>query len=172
MSASGKSTKRSRTARAVRLVEGARKHYESGEILRYASAQRTREEVTARLQALIDLRGEVEAAKAALAAKLHEEETLAPALCKDMDAFEAFVRVTFGDSPEALADFGLLPPKAPAPLTTEQHQVAVAKRKATREARGTRGKRARLRIKGDVVGVVTTPVKAEPEVVTVKIGPE
>jgi hypothetical protein len=160
MSASGKSTKRSRTARAARLIAGARKHFASGEVLRYASAQRTTDEVTSGLHALVVLREEVEAAKAVLAGKLRAEEAQAPALCADMDAFEAFVRAAFGNSPDALADFGLAPRKALAPLTTEQQQLAVAKRKATREVRGTVGKRARLRVKGDVVGLVSTPVKA------------
>jgi hypothetical protein len=162
MSASGKSTKTSRTARAALLITGARKHFGSREILRYASTQHTSDEVTAGLQTLVDLRNEVEAAKAVLAAKLHAEEAHAPALCADMDAFEAFVRAAFGNSPDVLADFGLAPRKPPTPLTTEQQAVAVAKRKATREARGTVGKRARLRIKGDVVDVVATPVKAIP----------
>lgn len=161
MSASGKSTKKSRTARAALLIAGAQKHFGNEEVLRYASGQRTPAEVTASMQALIELRREVEAAKAVLATKLLAEAEQAPALCREMDDFEAFVRVVFGQSPEVLADFGLEPRKKPAPLTADQQLVAAAKRQATREARGTRGKRARLRIKGDaVVGVVVTPVKA------------
>ncbi len=35
-------------------------------------------------------------------------------------AFTAYVRVTFGNQPEALADFGIPPIKATTPLTVEE----------------------------------------------------
>ena len=75
-------------------------------------------------------------------------------------AFVSFVRGTFGESPEVLADFGLLPKKVRKPLTVEQLAAAKAKRAATRKARGTTSKKQKLAVKGDVTGVVVTPITA------------
>lgn len=75
-----------------------------------------------------------------------------------MSAVIAFVRFNFGSDPEALADFGLKPPKARTPLTAEQKAAAAAKRKATREARGTKGPKAKKDIHGNVTAkLVVTP---------------
>ena len=51
-----------------------------------------------------------------------------------MAAFVAFVKATFGNSPDVLADFGLKPKKATTPLTVEQKAAAAAKREGN--ARG------------------------------------
>jgi hypothetical protein len=45
-------------------------------------------------------------------------------------------------------------------MTVEAKAVAVAKRDATRQARGTTSKKQKLAVKGDVTGVVLTPVTA------------
>jgi hypothetical protein len=47
-----------------------------------------------------------------------------------MAAYVAFVKATFGASPDALADFGLKPRKARPPLTIDQMAAAAAKRTA------------------------------------------
>jgi len=48
-------------------------------------------------------------------------------------------------------------------MTVEKRAAAAAKREATRQARGIIGKRKRAGVKGDVTGVVVTPVKAPHE---------
>jgi hypothetical protein len=159
MSASGKSTKESRRNRARSLAAGAQKHLAGAGVLTFSSADHTLADIVDGLQTLVGLRAAVEAAKLALRMALEAEENQAPGLCAWMDAFEAYVRARFSASPDVLGDFGLAPYKERTPLTTDQQRVAVAKRNATRKARGTMGKRARLRIKGDVVGVVTAPVR-------------
>jgi hypothetical protein len=58
-----------------------------------------------------------------------------------------------------LADFGISL-KQRGPLTVEEKTAAVAKRAATRAARHTMGPKQKLEVKGDVTGVVVTPVKA------------
>jgi hypothetical protein len=50
------------------------------------------------------------------------------------------------------------PPKVRAPLDTEKRVMATAKAKATRKARGTMGKKQKLTVKGDVTGVIVTPI--------------
>jgi hypothetical protein len=84
--------------------------------------------------------------------------------------YRRFVLATFGTATEALADFGLAPPKAPAPRTTEQRAAAKAKLRATRQARGTTSKKQKLVVKGKVTGVTITPV-VEPTPTTPTVQP-
>jgi hypothetical protein len=83
------------------------------------------------------------------------ENTKAAPVIRDL---RRFLRATFGNATEALADFGLKPTKAPAPKTAEQRVVATAKLRATRKARGTASHKQKLAVKGNVVGVDVTPV--------------
>jgi hypothetical protein len=69
-----------------------------------------------------------------------------------------FLRATFGTATSDLAEFGLEPDKARRPLTSEERLAATEKLRATRKARGTKGRRERLLVKGNVTGVVVTPV--------------
>lgn len=82
-----------------------------------------------------------------------------------MSAVVAFVRFNFGGDPQALADFGLPPRRTPTPPTAETKAAAVAKREATREARGTKGPKAKQKIHGTVTAqlVVTPAAPATPE---------
>ncbi len=61
----------------------------------------------------------------------------------------------FGAQSVKLADFGWTPRKKVV-LTPDQKVAAAAKRKATREARGTKGPKAKLGIKGTVPSATTT----------------
>ena len=123
----------------------------------------TVDDATGQLQALVTNRAAVVAAQAAAQAKVATERTQTPALDAFADAFEAFVRVQFGAQADVLVDFGLAPPKARTPLTSEQKAVAAAKRAATRAARGTTGKNAKQAVHGNVTAkVVVTPVTEGP----------
>ena len=66
----------------------------------------------------------------------------------------------FAHSSEALAEFGLEPKKKRRPATAEEVLVSAAKLRATRAERRTMGKRQKAAIKGNVTGVVITPVTA------------
>jgi hypothetical protein len=81
-----------------------------------------------------------------------------------MSAYVAFLKAAFGDTPDALAIFGLPPRKLVKTPTAKARAAAVVKGEATRAARGTRGKVAKEDVTGGVVDVVLTPVKAaEPQ---------
>jgi hypothetical protein len=158
MSKSGLSNE---VSRVKQLITGTKAHYPNGsEQLTIGGATRTVSEFTALLQSFVDLREAVDAAKAASEAKLEAERAQAPSL---RGFIATFVKGTFGNSPEVLADFGIRPRKAPAPLTAEQKAVAVEKRKATRAARHTMGKNQRKGVKGAVQVTVTTTPLAEPQ---------
>jgi hypothetical protein len=149
-----------RSALAKALAAGAGKHYPAGTKLPIGGESLTIPEIQAKLTSLASLRSDVVTARSALTAKLVTEAAQAPDLIAFLDAFVQVVRGSFTGQPDVLADFGLKPPKARTPLTAEQQAAAKAKRKATRDARGTTGSKAKQAIHGDVTGVVVTPVTA------------
>ena len=156
----GKSTE---AALAEQLAAGTKTHFATAASLAFASATFTPAQVEASLNTLASLRNDVEDAKVALEAKLAAEAEQLPTLRAFMSAYVQFLLATFSKSPGILADFGLKAKKAKAPLTVEQKAAAAAKRKATRAARGTTSAKKKALIKGNVTGVVVTPVTASPE---------
>ena len=148
---------------AIQLIAGTKTHFANAASLAFASATFTPAQVETSLNTLASLRNDVEDAKVALEAKLAAEAEQLAGLRAFMSAFVQFVRATFSKSPGTLADFGLKAKKAKAPLTVEQKATAAAKRKATRAARGTTSAKKKALIKGNVTGVVVTPVTASPE---------
>lgn len=154
-------TKSNTTVRAQQLLAGTKVKYPNGsDKLSFGGADYTVDQVEAKLQSVVDLRAAVESAKAVTKTKLAAEQAQWPALLLFLSAYVAFLKAAFGNAPDALAIFGLPPKKVRTPPTAEQTAAAVAKRAATREARQTTGPVAKLAIKGDVTGVVVTPIKA------------
>ncbi len=151
--------KNNTVARVKNLITGTAKRYPNGsQELFFGGTTRTVSAITLLLQSFVELREAVIAQQAATRTKVAAERAQAPALLAVIDEYVAFVRASFGAQPEALVDFGLAPRKARLPLTTEQKAVALAKRKATRAARGTLGKKQKKAVKGNVTGVVVSPV--------------
>jgi hypothetical protein len=153
---SNSKSKKAEVARAALFITGLEKHFASGSPLTFASAAHIPSDLVKSFQALIDLRGAVNAARSALQAKLGAEASGAPAIFILMDDFEAFVKLTFKAEPEVLVDFGLAPRKARKPLTAAQQAAANAKAAATRKARGTVGPVKKKAVKGNVEGVTIT----------------
>jgi hypothetical protein len=155
-------TKTNQVSRAKQLIAGANKHFPNGsQTLTVGGAAYTVTALTALLQSFVDLREAVAVSKAASKAKIVAERAQAPSLRGVISAFVAYVKASYGNSPDVLADFGLSPRKATTPLSAEQTAVAVAKRAATRAARHTAGKLQKKAIKGAVnVTVTTTPLAA------------
>jgi hypothetical protein len=158
-------------ALAEQLIAGTGKHLASTTQVMVAGGSFTPTQVTEKLQALVKLRTDVDAAKATTQAKLAAEKTDMAPLRTFMGAYVAFVKAAYPNSPDVLADFGLHPRKAPTSLTVEAKAAAAAKRKATRAARHVMGSKQRTSIKGDVSGVTVTPVVAAPPTATVPTGP-
>ncbi len=146
-------------ARAQSLIAGAKKHLTNVTQVTLAGQSLTPAQVVEKLQALVDLRTAVDAAKASTKAKLAAEATDAPALRTFMGAFATYVKAAHQNAPDVLADFGITT-KARAPQTVEQKTAAAAKRAATRAARHTMGKKQRAKVQGDVTGVTVTPIAA------------
>jgi len=156
--------KSTRAARAGSLIAGARKRFPNGgQTLTFGggAVTVTVDAVVKELQTLIDNRAATTAAQAAARDKVKAEREQAPALVAFMKAFEDFVRFAFGADTAALADFGLPPRKERTPKKAVDKAVAAAKAEATREARGTKGPKARKAVRGNVTAtLVVTPAPA------------
>jgi hypothetical protein len=147
--------------RAEALSTGTTKHFPDPTAkVAFGGGTYTVAEVNGNLEQVVTLRNEANDAEALAQAKRAAERTQLPNLVLFMAAYVAFVKATFGNSPDVLADFGLVPRKARTPLTVEQKAAAKAKRDATRVARGTKGPVAKKAIVGNVVGVTVTPILA------------
>ena len=146
------------------LIAGVQKSLASGQST-FGGGSFTAAQIVEKLQLIVDLRAAVTAAQATTDAKVDAEDTQLPGLLGFMSALEQFVRVTFVGQADVLAGFGLEPRKATTPLTVEQKAAATAKNKATRAARGTKGTKAKLGIRGAVIGVEVNPIVAGPSVV-------
>jgi len=149
------------STRAEDLGAGTTKHYTNpAQVLAFDGASIAVSAVTTKLQRIVTLRANTESAQAAAREAVAAEENELPALLAFMTSYTAFVKVTFGNTPTVLADFGLAPKKARTPPSPAAKVAAAAKRKATRAARGTTGPKKKLSVKGNVTGVQITPVTA------------
>ena len=152
-------------AAARQFIAGTTKHLGSLAQVTLLGGSLTPGQIESKLQALIDLRSDVDAAKATATAKIANEAAQTPALLALMGALESYVKATFGSSPDVLADFGLAP-KARAQVTVEAKAVAAAKRKATRAARHTMGPKQKKGITGVVPDELVIPTRASAPTVT------
>ena len=152
-------------ALAKSLIAGTNKHLGNITQVLLAGGSYTAAQITSKLDQLVRLRTDVDAAKATTKGRLAVEKTDMPALRIFMDALVSFVKAAYGNAPEVLADFGLTP-KAVTPLTVEAKAAAAAKRKATRAARNTMGSKQKKDVKGNVIGITLTPLTAAHPVVT------
>ncbi len=148
---------------ATQLVAGTKKHFSNVSSLSFGGGTFTPAQVETSLQTLSDLRSAVDDAKTVTKAKLADEQAQAPSLRIQMDAF---VKASFGNSPDILADFGLAPKKVRAPLTVAQKATAAAKRAATRAARHTMGSKQKKDVKGTITTIIGSTPSTAPQPVT------
>jgi len=138
------------------LIAGTLKHFPNGSFTLGNTAYTT-SSLVALFQSVIDAIGAANAAKAsakdAVAAMRAVKAKVSPVALD----YTRFLLATFRTATQDLADFGL-EIKSRKPRTSEQNAAAAAKAKSTRTARGTMSKKKKLAIKGNVTGVVMTPV--------------
>ncbi len=107
-------------------------------------------------QSSLDARAAVAAGHATYQGALKaRDEAEATRLAAD-ESLKAWVLARFGAGSTEASGFGFVPRKQPAVSGRETRAAAVVQNKATREARGTVGKKAKLKIKG-VVPTSTAP---------------
>jgi hypothetical protein len=159
---SSKVSKAAEVTQATQLIAGVNKTLATTPSFTVAGTVYTPAQVTTDLQQIVTLITDVDTAKSVVQAKLAVENAQLPALRVVMAALVAYVKLTWGNSPDVLATFGLKPKKAATKPTTMEKVVAVAKRASTRKARGTTSKKAKMAIQGNVADVVVTPIETQP----------
>jgi hypothetical protein len=110
-------------------------------------------------QSRIDAANQVAAAKAQWVDLGKKYATLNVTADLVARALKQYVMNVYGATSPVLADFGFTAAKR-TPLSVAEQTQAIAKRRATRKARNTLGKKQKAAIKGDVTGVTVTPVTA------------
>ena len=144
-------------ALAQKLMAGTTKHLTGTTPVLLGGSSYTPSQINDKLQAIVNLRSDVDASKASTKAKLTAETTQMPALRTFTGALVSFIKGAYASQPDVLADFGISP-KARTPLTAEAKTAAVVKRAATRAARHTLGTVQKKSVKGAVTGITVTPI--------------
>jgi hypothetical protein len=152
-----KPTKASTLGHVQALIAGTKQHFPSSTITLGNTAYTTASLVEL-LQSLADAIAATDtvhaASKEAVSALRASRAKVSPV----MAAYKRWILTTFGNAAQTLVDFGVQAPKARTPLTTGKLAAAAAKAASTRKARGTVGSKKKLAVKGDVTGVIVTPV--------------
>ena len=154
-----KVSKAAALAQVQAIIAGTEKHFPSGQFT-LGNAVYTTASLLQVLQGLETALAAANTAQASAKDALSSLRTTEASASPVIQAYVRYVRATYGSSTQNLADFGLAPPKARAPLTSEEKAAAAAKSRATREARGTKGKKQKLAVTGNVTGITITPVTA------------
>ena len=150
-------TRRDVLAELRSLASGVQKHLTTGPY-GIAGQTYTATELLTRVQVSVDSAVRVQEARAALVDALANDSAIHKSEAEFLRSLRNIILGAFSNSSETLAEFALEPKKKRRPLTAEESLEAAAKLRATRAERRTMGKRQRARIKGDVTGVVITPV--------------
>ncbi len=155
---------RNRTTQVGRdqqIIDGIRSDLQGVQTLHLAGQTFTPTSLEAYFEQRVELANRIAAAKAEWQRAIREcEATDAEARTVVRD-LRAFVVGMFGDGSPRIANFGFTPVRA-VPWTDEKKAAAVAKRAATRKARGTLGPKARL-----LITATTSPAApSQPETAT------
>ena len=130
------------------LIKGLLKHVDGTEPLLLGGKKYKREELIAFCQAQLEAIAQVEAAEARVTVLRAKRDALAQGHKPVIRALEHHLRATLGADNLTLAEFGFRPAKKRKKPSGQEMLKAAEKGRATREARGTVGKKERLKIKG------------------------
>ena len=131
------------------LIAGAQK-YLVGQTLTIGKQSYTPQQIVDLLQGRVTAAEAVVTAKAGVTAALKAEKDERTKTGAFVRGFTTIVLGMYSELPDTLAVFGLKPRKS-TKKTVETLSTAIAKNKATRKARGTKGKRQKEDIKGTIV---------------------
>jgi hypothetical protein len=136
------------------LLAGTQKHFSNSASLPFGGSTHAPTEIETALQRRMTAAGATGTARTAFHSAVAAERQARAETSKFVQQFRAFVLATFGEDLNALADFGLAPRKT----TVKPPVVKVAaaqKARATRQARGTKGKTQKKAIKGATTAPAT-----------------
>ncbi len=159
MSSSTSKSKAATLAQVQALLAGTQKHTPNGSFT-FGGATYTAAALGQLIESLVAAINAVTAAQTGAKAAVTALDGVKAKVVPVLQGYKRYLRTTYGNDPQTLADYGLQPAKAAKPRSGEQNAAAAAKAKATRIARGTASKKQKLAVKGNVTGVVVTPVTA------------
>jgi hypothetical protein len=142
-------------ARDSNIVAGIGKRLQSVQTVMLDGTAYAPSELTDLYESQISGTANIAALRAQLKDALLAEQVLAKRLDALTKALKGYVSNAFGATSTALGDFGFAPAKVPGPKDPVTKVVAAAKGLATRKARGTKGKRQRERIVGEIPATVS-----------------
>jgi hypothetical protein len=160
-----KASKAATLARIQALIAGLQKRFPNGSFTLGNTAFTTAALVQL-FQGLADAIATSNAARASAKEAVAAEQLERAKVSPTMVTLKRVLVATFGNAAPILADFGLEPAKARAPRSSLENAAAAAKAKATRTARGTKGSKEKLAVRGNVTGILviptTRPAEASP----------
>ena len=150
-----KPSKASALASVRALMAGTQKHTPNGS-LTFGNATYTAASLVQMFQSLADAMTAHDVATSKAKDVLLALREVAAKVNPVLRAYRRFLVATYGNATETLADYGIKPPKARVPRTSEQKASAVVRLRATRKARGTTSKKQKASIRGVVTAPATT----------------
>jgi hypothetical protein len=141
----------------VALIAGLQSFYQPTDVFLLDSGTETCAELIVELQAYVNAAETTKASNKAWRTDVQAEKQVLAEVAPKRAALFTALQSRFGKSGVQLLQFGFTPYK-PRKVTAAALVGGQAKAKATREARGTSGKKQKLDVSGDVTGVTITPV--------------
>jgi hypothetical protein len=144
-----------------KLVEGLTKHANEIPQLLIAGTTMKFADITAKVQARIAIAQAVATTHAPWQAAVKADTDAIPEYREFFTALRQALLSAYAGKVDALADFGLTARKTPV-VTPAKRAAAALKAKATREARGTMGKKQKAQIKPSVTVTPATVIVGKP----------
>ena len=145
------------------LISGLLAYYQPGDEFPLPAGVMTRDELIAQFQQFIASAEATKASRLAWRGDVQTERANELSVRPLRACLKSTLEGRFGKTGTQLTKFGFTPVKAGV-RNTASKTAAVAKAKATRVARGTRGSVQKQSVVGNVTGIIITPVTAGPPV--------
>jgi hypothetical protein len=156
-----KTNRATRQAKDGQVILGINKDLQTLSQIPLAGQMFTPMSLVALIQSRIDAANKVATAKAAWQDAVKAYRAINTNVTAVVHGLYSYVLNAFGATSPQLADFGFTPPKR-ATQTPEEKAAAVAKRAATRKARGTKGPKAKKAITGQSVMIAQLIANQKP----------
>jgi hypothetical protein len=162
-----KTGKATSQARDTKVIEGITAHFTGATVFTFGGVDYKAKEIQQLLQSRIDAATATAATRAKWATAVAAEREKTTESESVRLALKSHLVTTYGAKSQIVADFGFTPKQKK--TTADTTATAVRKREATRAARGTKGSRQKLKIKG-VVEPATSSAPAAPAAAPVTNG--
>jgi hypothetical protein len=143
------------------LIAGLLANYQPGDVFALTSGDMTRDQLIAEFQGFVSAAQDTKQSNTAWRNDVQNERAAELTVSPLREGVKSILVAKLGKSSTLLLGYGFTPAKVVVKSPAVKTAAAV-KGKATREARGTKGSVQKKAIKGNVTGVIITPVTAGP----------